>query len=79
MALRALAERVDLRRIGDHVIEFDEVPRNLAVGVDCQLAACSRAGHATANDVRRSPRPWRVGMFCTLELNSGCDGPSCRR
>lgn len=69
-ALRALAERVDLRRIGDHVIEFDEVPMET---LQSELIANLRRAPEQVVPLQTTfadrPAPWRVGMFCaTLEL-----------
>ena len=69
-ALRALAERVDLRRVGDHVIEFDEVPIET---LQSELIANLRRSPEQVMPLQTTfadrPAPWRVGMFCaTLEL-----------
>ncbi|MEC7195611.1 MAG: ScpA family protein [Planctomycetota bacterium] len=69
-ALRALAERVDLRRVGDHVIEFDEVPMET---LQSELIANLRRSPEQVMPLQTTfadrPAPWRVGMFCaTLEL-----------
>ena len=70
LALRSLVERVDLRRVGDHVIEFDEVPMET---LQSELIANLRRSTDQVMPLQTTfadrPAPWRVGMFCaTLEL-----------
>lgn len=70
LALRSLVERVDLRRVGDHVIEFDEVPMET---LQSELIANLRRSPDQVMPLQTTfadrPAPWRVGMFCaTLEL-----------
>ena len=81
-ALRALAERVDLRRVGDHVFEFDEVPiRTLQSELIANLRRSPEQVMPLQTTFADRPTPWRVGMFCATPswCNPSCDGCQSRR